>query len=208
MNVTQPGRIYRGVGPRERQAERRTRLIDAAIEVFGTTGYRIATVDQVCTAAGLTKRYFYESFADSEALLLAAYGRVIDDLQAELAAVVRTDDVDTTTRVMLAEFFARIDADPRRARLIFFEILGISPAVDAAYRAATGRFIEMVRELGGPALAGSRFGPAQQVIAATGLVGSILMIAQVWVLDGRRTPIESIVETAHALVTAVLDASA
>lgn len=57
------------------------RLVDAAVEVFGTSGYRSATVGKICETAGLTKRYFYESFDDSEALLLAAYASVTDRLR-------------------------------------------------------------------------------------------------------------------------------
>ena len=37
--------------------------------VYGERGYRNATVKAVCDSAGLTERYFYESFANSEALL-------------------------------------------------------------------------------------------------------------------------------------------
>lgn len=37
------------------------------------TGYRNATVKAVCEAAGLTERYFYESFSNSEELLVASF---------------------------------------------------------------------------------------------------------------------------------------
>src|ERR1700752_1144970 len=109
MDVTQ-GRTYRGASPEQRQAERRERLVEAAIEVFGTTGYRAATIDQVCAQAGLTKRYFYESFTDSEALLLAAYerttGRLHDRVQAAIGRA--QPDVEAITHAALAEFIGAI----------------------------------------------------------------------------------------------------
>jgi AcrR family transcriptional regulator len=64
----------RGVPLDARRAQRREALIRAAIEVYGARGFRNATVKAVCEAAGLTERYFYESFANGEALLVAALG--------------------------------------------------------------------------------------------------------------------------------------
>ena len=53
--------------------QRRERLLDAALRVYGTRGYHSTTVKAVCDAAGLTERYFYESFPNGEALFLALY---------------------------------------------------------------------------------------------------------------------------------------
>ena len=74
MNTaTTAKRRYRGSAVEERRAQRRQQLIDAAIEVYGSNGYRHSGVKQVCDAAGLTQRYFYESFGHSDELLIAAY---------------------------------------------------------------------------------------------------------------------------------------
>src|SRR6201988_5481549 len=84
--ATTPTRQYGGHSAEERQLARRERLIEAAIRVYGEVGYRNATVKAVCEAAELTERYFYESFANSEALLIAAFDvvspRLIDCLEA------------------------------------------------------------------------------------------------------------------------------
>jgi len=69
-------RSYRGQSQEQRRAERRGRLIAGAIAVYGERGYHQATVKAVCEAAGLTERYFYESFANSEALLIDSYNAV------------------------------------------------------------------------------------------------------------------------------------
>src|ERR1700758_4615938 len=74
MMVTE--RQYGGHSAEQRRLGRRERLIEAATRVYGEQGYRNATVKAVCDAAGLTERYFYESFANSEALLVAAFDAV------------------------------------------------------------------------------------------------------------------------------------
>jgi AcrR family transcriptional regulator len=217
------GRIYRGAGPRQRQDERRARLVDAAVEVFGTTGYRSATVERICAAAGLTKRYFYESFDSSEALLLAAYTRSIDELHASMVAGATATvpagprgeatagpgdegtDLDAMVHGGLVEFFGTIDADPRLARIAFFEVLGVSAEVDAAYQAAIRRFVDTLLTLAEPAFRHSPLPANDREALAEGIVGAVLMIAQHWIVAGRTRPVESVVLSAHTIVTAVLD---
>ena len=76
------GRTYAGESLSERTARRRQQFLDAGLQVFGTTGYRTATVRQLCKQAGLTDRYFYESFASTEDLLVAVYEREFDELRS------------------------------------------------------------------------------------------------------------------------------
>ena len=72
-------RTWRGQTIEERQAERRDRLIEAGIELFGTQGYAATSVKAICTEAGLTERYFYETFNDREDLLSEVYDILIAD---------------------------------------------------------------------------------------------------------------------------------
>ena len=62
-SVAALSRAYRGVSATDRRDQRRQRLIDAGLQLFGTRG--IAAVGIVTSApeTGLTKRYFYENFA-------------------------------------------------------------------------------------------------------------------------------------------------
>ena len=73
------GRTYGGVSAAERAASRRERLLDAGLELFGTHGFAATGVKDVCRQAGLTDRYFYESFRDSRELFLAVFDRLTDE---------------------------------------------------------------------------------------------------------------------------------
>jgi TetR/AcrR family transcriptional regulator, transcriptional repressor for nem operon len=53
-------------------AETRTKLLDAARDVIRAKGYSATTVDDICTAAGVTKGGFFHHFASKEALGVAA----------------------------------------------------------------------------------------------------------------------------------------
>ncbi|WP_072690319.1 TetR/AcrR family transcriptional regulator [Rhodococcus marinonascens] len=199
------GRTYRGAGPQQRREERRTRLVDAAVEVFGTSGYRSATVEKICTAAGLTKRYFYESFDGREALLLAAYAGVTDRLRE---SIVRGSDggvdLDAKIRGALTVFFETVAADPRISRIAFQEVLGVGPEVDDAYRRVTRSFVDAVLVVIEPEVDCSTLPDFHLRTLATGLVGAVLMIAQQWVLSGNLQPIDTVIAGAHTICMAVL----
>ena len=55
-----------------KQPDSRTRLLDTAIQVIRAQGYSGTTVDDICSAAGLTKGAFFHHFESKEDLALAA----------------------------------------------------------------------------------------------------------------------------------------
>ena len=86
-------RVYGGQSHADRMAERRAAFIEAGFQLIGTEGYRAATVRAVCKQAGITDRYFYELFGNTEGLLIAVYETVAEALQqALMQALAEADD--------------------------------------------------------------------------------------------------------------------
>lgn len=73
--------MWKGRSPQARVAQRRAQLVDAAVELLGTEGVAGLTMRAVCRVAELSPRYFYESFADRDALMLAAFDHTLDRLR-------------------------------------------------------------------------------------------------------------------------------
>ncbi|OBF63522.1 hypothetical protein A5753_12210 [Mycobacterium sp. 852002-51971_SCH5477799-a] len=203
----QLSRTYRGATPTQRVEQRHTRLVDAAIDVFGTVGYRAATVDDICTAAGLSKRYFYESFPDSEALLLATYQRCAEEIHDAMVMAVAEapDTIPAQLRAALKGYFEAIDADQKRARITLLEILGVSLAVDLAWVEQTERFASSVETLAGEAFSSSTLPTAQRHIIAEGIIGAITTAATLWLLQDLRRPRKQLIDAMHVHVLAVLE---
>jgi TetR/AcrR family transcriptional repressor of nem operon len=57
------------------QHESRTKLLDAALDVFRAKGYAATRVEDICAAASLTKGSFFHHFKTKDELAIAAAGR-------------------------------------------------------------------------------------------------------------------------------------
>jgi AcrR family transcriptional regulator len=126
-----PTRPYRGVSADDRRAVRRARLIEAGLELLGERGWQGTTVRAVCAEAGLTERYFYESFDDRADLLAGVFDRVAAEAAEGVLRAVEAapHDARAKARAAIAAFVEMLTDDPRRARAMLLESFG-----DAALR--------------------------------------------------------------------------
>lgn len=190
-------RSYRGQSQEQRRAERRARLIAAAIEVYGERGYHQATVKSVCEEAGLTERYFYESFVNSEALLIDCYQVVTATVMGEIlrAGEAAGRGKITRSRAMLHAYFAALQRESRKARVFLVEIRGVSRTVDKAFDASLRAIGHEVARLVAPA------GMPDDELLQAGVVGGVIHIALRWIESGYQPPIEQAVDSALKLGT-------
>jgi len=107
----------------DRVAERRALLLDAGLELLGTQGLAGTTVRGVCAAARLNARYFYESFPDIDALVVAVFDRVVEELReaGETAVQAAGSDPVARIRALVGATVSYVDTDRRRARVLYVE---------------------------------------------------------------------------------------
>ena len=186
-------RPYRGISPEERRAQRRSRLIAAGVEVYGERGYRNATVKAVCEAAGLTERYFYESFANSEDLLIACFNAVTYAVFHEVRREAEAGRTRTErSRAMLRAYFSALQREPRSARVFLVEIRGVSRALDKAFDAALQDIGREVARIVAPR-------SAPNPLLEVGVIGGVIHIAIRWIEQGYAPGLEVVTETALRL---------
>ena len=94
-----PARRYGGKSLEQRRDERRGRLLDAGLELFGTQGFQHTTIEQLCAAARLNPRYFYEQFGTREELLGAVYERHVQAVAAQFEAALECAPADPVGRL-------------------------------------------------------------------------------------------------------------
>jgi AcrR family transcriptional regulator len=180
-NHRKPSRTYGGVTAAERVAARRERLLDAALELYGTRGFLATGVKDICRHAGLTDRYFYESFRDGNELFIATF----DKTTAELLVLVaqRVSDVapepEAQVRAAIESFVRALGDDPRKARIIFSEGASVGPQAERHMRASLRRFATLVAATARPHLPP---GMPEHVLhmGALSLVGAIQRVITEW----------------------------
>lgn len=139
-------RRYRGHDPARRRLERRERLEAAGLELFGTVGFGTTSVKTVCEQAGVSPRHFYEHFADREALLVALVEAIGEELiEASFSASSANPDLDSAVRAGVKAYLEVLAGDPRKARLLFRESVGVSETVERVRGAIRDRFADFVR---------------------------------------------------------------
>ena len=118
--------IYGGVRAPDRVAARRERLLEAALDLLGTEGWQATTVRAICANARLTPRYFYESFADRDELLVALFDELVAEAAGRVLEAVGTaeDDARAKARAAIGAFVELVTDDPRKARVLFIEAIG------------------------------------------------------------------------------------
>jgi AcrR family transcriptional regulator len=141
-------RDYDGKTAAERVSERRARLIDAGLELFGEHGYAGTSIRAVLRQAGLRDRYFGESFADLDALLAAVYERLIDEeLTACRAAIDAASGPSTKARAMIDTLTRSLEGNPGRARIKLREVVSGGPESREQRKSGLRKLSQLVADL-------------------------------------------------------------
>jgi AcrR family transcriptional regulator len=176
-------RSYGGVSAPERVAARRSRLVDAAVELYGTRGYAATGIKEICRVAGLTDRYFYESFGSQADLFIAAFHDVSGKMLVTVAAAVSSapPEPEVQARAAVDAFVRAIVDDRRIARLLFFEASAVGGTVEQDVRASIRGFADLIASTARPYLPDV---PDRLVtMGALSLVGAMQYVLTEW-LDG------------------------
>jgi len=209
MSTMEPAkRSYGGVAAPERRARRRAALLDAALDVLTESGVGAVTKKAVCARARLNDRYFYEHFADRDALLQA----LAQDITSQGLEVLITATLEASSDVRAqvhAAAEAALDfmtADRRRAQLLLVshtdEVL--QQARLASTRATATAMAAMTREVLGDAA------PSQldTDLACFTLVSGTMELVAAWLRGDFNVSREHLADLVASLLLAASDVSA
>ena len=199
-------RRYRGQLPDERRAERRRRLLDAGLELFGTVGYQGTSIERLCARAGVTARHFYQEFPGREALLEALCEEIIAEVSQSVVkalAGAQGQPPRSRTRAALAAYVHGMLDDPRRARVVHVEMTGVSPELERTRRAMLQGFASITQaEIERQADAGL-IARRDYRLAALLAVGGTRELVMEWVSGERRPPVEELIEELTRIFMAI-----
>lgn len=199
-------RVYGGVTAEQRVQERRERLLDTALELFATQGYQNTPIEQLCTEARVTTRYFYEAFPGREALLLALYERIIRIAQAAVREALQRPGLDLATRIptVMRAFVEAYVSDRRRAQIGVLEVVGVSPAVEKRRREVIREFAQVLEGYADSLVAQGMLPRRDYHPVSLALVGGINELLAEWLMTGSPGSLQQLQETISDVMQALL----
>jgi AcrR family transcriptional regulator len=183
----------------------RVRLMEGMVAAVDEKGYGATTIADIVRHARVSKRTFYEHFADREQCFLACYSFASD---IALHAVRQAADADVPwpqrVRAATHAYLATLQAHSTLTRTLLIEVHAAGPRALALRRTVLQRFALQLCDL---VEAGRRDHPELRPITpamATALVGGINELVLYTVEHGDAGHLTELEETVTDLVQAVL----
>jgi AcrR family transcriptional regulator len=201
-----PTRSYGGVSAAERVASRRQKLLDAGLDLFGSQGYTATGVKDVCRAAGVTDRYFYESFADRKELFLAVFDARVDELFDAVVEAVGAAGPDPVPqlRAAIGTFLDLVTSDSRTPRVVFSEPAAVGPEAEAHMRVTLRRFSQLAAATASHHMRDDRLAP----LIGLALVGTLERVVVEWQDRELHTSVPEVIEECTRLYAGLFAGSA
>ena len=204
--VTQ-GRTYGGVDTEQRRAERRDKLLEAALDEFTSKGYHRTKIADLCTRAGVSTRNFYEKFASKEALLLELHAHINRiAMKRMLPLLDELTDADPVTRVttLVDAFVDAVTSDPRYPRLNYVEAPGVSPAMERQHQDWFSRYVDFIEAEANRAAAAGMAPVRDYHLTAIALVGAITGLLREWQAHDPPVPASELAAEIRAIMIAAI----
>ena len=123
----------------------RERMLLAVAEAVAEQGYVTTTVADIIARARLSRRTFYEHFADKEECYLAAYDTVVEQLLAAVGqAYEQAEGWTQKVHDGLETFLAYLAAEAAFARMCIVEVVAAGPEARSRRDAAMRVFVDFL----------------------------------------------------------------
>jgi AcrR family transcriptional regulator len=100
--------------------DRRAEILDSALEVFSERGYHAASIDEIASAAGISKALIYEHFPSKKDLHASLLERHVQEIFERLASsAAGPDPGEVRLRAGVDAFLEWVETHPRAFRLLF-----------------------------------------------------------------------------------------
>jgi AcrR family transcriptional regulator len=187
VNDSAPPRVRVGGSPRTHVSEvQRARILAAAVEVVGEDGYWGMSVARVTGRAGVSRRTFYDVFADREECFLAAFEEAATRasvIAREAASVERS--WRGRVRAGLSALLQFAGAEPVLGSLLVKDALGCGPLV----LAARARRLDTLNTIVDHGRTESRPRREPPPLTAEGTIGAVLAVIHARMLESDPRPL-------------------
>jgi TetR/AcrR family transcriptional regulator len=145
MIPTSDGKAARAGQTRKRtriQEQNEERILDAALEVFSTYGFRGATIDQIATRAGMTKPNLLYYFRRKDDIYLAVLRRTLEMWLTPLEALGHDGDPAAEIAAYIDRKLEMARDHPKESRLFAMEIMQGAPILHDVLEGRLKRLVD------------------------------------------------------------------
>lgn len=188
-------------------SEHRARLLEGMARAVASKGYADTTIADIVREASVSRRTFYENFADKAECLIALYEAASGNAIAVLrAAIDPHSEWQTQVEQAMDAYFGVLARNPVLLRTLFIEILGLGTPGLAARRRANQQLadlmLDVVNHRPGARLRKIPLQPAMAMAVVGGINEMVLQAIE----QGRAGQLQELVEPASALLRAAISA--
>jgi len=183
------------VAPRLPAAQRRTQLVDAAMQIFAAEGYQKTTMDAVAAAAGVTKPVLYQHFPSKRDLfleLLRTVGRHLTEMVN--LATSGAESPRAQVEQGFHAYFEFVESRPDEFRVLFGEGVRVEAEFAAEVLTVERGIAGIVAEL----IITEGLSKQERLVLGHGIVGMAERTGRHWIDSGRTG-------SAQALASGVAD---
>lgn len=198
---TERGDTYAGMSREERVADRRERIVAAAVELFAVRDFDDVTVAEVCARAKVAKRYFYDHFADRAELLSGVHREQNEWLLAGImaAAPQHPSSAEELFRPVMEALVGLLRENPERARVIYIN----APRMELRRRGVLRKDAEVFGRLARRALGRQRDRlQFERVLLA--LVAGVSEVVIDWLYRGMTDPPDVLIDHLTGLASSLV----
>jgi AcrR family transcriptional regulator len=187
------GRLPRGTHGLTReqvQANQRERIMTAMVDLVGEKGYGATSVREVAKRAGVSRKAFYELFANKQECFLATYDALVAEGLDRVSAAARdAGGLKDELGLGLGALFQRSIETPSIQRLVLLEVAAVGPAGMQRREQLISSYEGMWRKnLGAPARPGIIPNPLLRAI-----VGGVLRVLYTRVQTGAQRKLPALI---------------
>ena len=178
--------------------ERRAQLLVAALEIFTSSGYHAASMDEIAERASVSKPVLYQHFPSKLDLYLAVLDLHIDSLVFAIQkAIASTRDNRSRVKATIDAYFVFIEGEGEAFRLLFESDMSVEPQVRERLERMT---YDCAVAVSAVISADTGLPKDESMILAIGLIGCAQISARHWLEKGGKIDRSG----ASALVTSLM----
>lgn len=167
----------------------KSRILDAALDVFASKGYHDTRLDEIVAEAHTSKGAIYFHFPNKERLFLALVDQFADLLERRVTEAITQEEVGIArVRVALATCLDTFGRYRRPAKLLLVQAVGLGAAFENKRNEINDRFARLIETQLQEAIAVGDIAPVDTEVVAYAWMGAMYGVIIRWVYTGEPEP--------------------